>query len=1029
MKTKFSGILTLLLAFVVQFTFAQEKTISGTVTDESGLPLPGATVVVKGTSKGASTDFDGKYTISADVGQVLEFSYVGYSNQSITINNQTTIDVSLALDNTLEEVVVTAFGIEREAKSLAYSTETIKSEELVQAAPVNAVTSLQGKASGLNIITRNNGVNPSTAIILRGYNSITSSNAALIVIDGVIQASTALNDLNPNDIATSTILKGASATALYGSDGANGAIIIETKKGSRDTGLQVGINSSVTFETVKYFPETQTKFGPGLDLFTYDPLENTQWGPRYDGVVRRVGPILPDGSFQELPYAPINDNRVDFFNTGVTLINGFDVSGGDENSTIFFSARRADVEGITPKDEYRKDNFRLNASRKVGKLGISTNISFFEDRTDVVAPDAGYQTRGVYWNVINTPSNIPLTSYKNWRTERYSTKETYFNEYYQNPYMIIDIGRDRSRSNRLQANVKFDYEFNDWITAAYSLTGTYFNQHNKNIKEAVTYNPAISPSRTGSNTPASVLEQHTNNRRVNSDFRVMFNRDLTDDFNLSLILGNNVQTFRQSDVFVFGDNLIVPDLYDVSVRTGELQGGNSTTQSTKVGYYADLTLGYKDFAYLNGAYRYDTSSTLPLDNNGYSFYTFGGSVLLTEAIPALKSDAFNYFKVRASYAQVGNDPTIGYINELFTSAAGFPFGSISGFSTPTLGADADFSPEIQTTWEAGAELYFLKNRITLSATYFNTKTEDQFLSAGTSTASGIQTFRTNSGVIENKGIELDLGLTPIKNENFRWTLNLKLSKIDNEVISLADGADRVQVGLANAEVGVFAQVGESYPQVFGTAYTRDDQGRVVINPATGDPVVSSELKNLGSATPDLILGGSTNLSYKNFTLSATADYKTGHVYYNTLVDALEFTGSTLHSATSDRQPFVFPNSSYPNGSGGFTPNTNILTSGGGFSFWNNTYNAIKENYVTDATTLKLREVALSYNIPAKYLENTFIKSLNFGLVARNLIMLRSAQNVYTDPEFTTDTQEVAGLGTTAQLPPTANYGFKVDIKF
>ena len=1028
MKTKFSGILTLFLAFVVQLTFAQEKTISGVVTDDNGLPLPAATVLVKGTSNGTSTDFDGNYSITANTGDVLQFSYVGYATMDKTVGAASTISVSLAADNELDEVIVTAFGIEREVKSLSYSTETLKSDDIIKAAPVNVVTALQGKSSGLNVITRNNGVNPSTQIILRGYSSVSGDNSALIVIDGVIQASTALNDLNPNDVASSTVLKGASATALYGSQGANGALIIETKKGSRKDGLTVGINSSVTFEQVKYFPETQDQFGPGLDLFTYDPLENTQWGPRYDGAVRRVGPILPDGTFQELPYAPIKNNRESFFNTGVTLINGFDVSGGDEKSTFYVSARRADIDGITPQDEYRKDNFRLNASRDVGKLKVSTQVSFFEDRTNVAASDGGYQGRGIYWNVINTPSNIPLTNYKNWRTDKFATKETYFNEYYQNPYMILDIARDTQRSNRLQANLKFDYEFNSWINAAYSISGTYFNQYDKNTKEAITYNPVTAPSRVGNNTTASVLQASQQNRRVNSDFRVNFNRDITEKINANLILGNNVQTFRASSLSVFGDNLVVPDLYDVSVRTGELQGANSTSESSKVGYYADLTLGYDGFFFLNGAYRNDTSSTLPADNNSFDFYTVGASLVLTDAFPTLKDNrVIDYIKLRGSYAYVGNDPSIGFINENFSAAAGFPFGAQPGFQVPTSGANPVFTPEFSETTEFGIEFEFFKNRLKLGATYFNTESTNQFLSVGSSAASGINNFRTNAGLVENKGFEIDLGITPIKNDNFRWDINLNLSKIDNEVVDLGD-ADRLQIGLATAEVGIFAAVGESYPSIFGTAYTRDPQGRVVVG-ANGNPVVSSELKNLGSTTPDLILGGTTTFKYKSLTLSATADYKTGHVYYNSLVDALEFTGSTLHSASSNRQPFVFPNSSISDGNGGFVANNNVLTNGGGFTFWNNTYNAIKENYVTDATTLKLREVSLTYDLPKKFIENTFVKSVSLGVVARNLIMLRSAQNVYTDPEFTNDGQQVAGFGTLDQLPPTSTFGFKFDIKF
>lgn len=1030
MRTKFSGILTLLMAFVVQLTFAQEKTITGTVSDaETGMPLAGVNIVIEGTTTGTQTDFDGNYSITASTGQNLVFTYIGYADKTVTVGNDTTINVTLAASAAeLDQVVVTAFGIERQEKELTYSTETVTSEELMQAAPINAVTALQGKSSGLNIITRNNGVNPSTKIVLRGYSSLTGENGALIVIDGVIQSTTALNDLNPADILTSNVLKGPSATALYGSQGANGAIIVTTKKGKLATGLEVNVNSSVTFETVKYFPETQTKFGAGLDLNTYVPYENTQWGPRFDGQIRRVGRILPDGSFQELPYAPVEDNRKDFFQTGVSFINGFNLSGGDDKSSFYFSARRTDVTGIVPQDEYRRDNFRLNASRTEGKFKVSTNISFHTDKEDVHGATAGYQDRALYWNILNTPVNIPLTRYKNWRTDIFASPEGYFNEYYQNPYMLIDKSRDVTETNRLFANVKFEYEFNDWISASYSLAGTFHNTRLFNTDDAITYNPEIAPTRTGSNTSASVFERLDSNRRINSDLLITFDRDFAEDFNATLILGNSVSTFERHLTQVQGNNLVVPGLYNTSVRTGDLVGQNFAEESAKSALFADLTLGYKEYLFLNGAYRSDVSSTLPLNNNRYEFYTVGASFIATDAIPSIKGEALNFLKLSGSYAKVGNDAEIGFINELFSVPTGFPF-AVPGFRTPTIGADPEFSPEITNSYEFGVQTGWLDNRITLNATYFNSVTDKQFTQIATSYASGIRGFKTNSGEVENKGVEVDLGLTPIRSKDITWDINLNMTKIDNEVISLSQGTDKIQVGLASSEIGIFAQVGESYPQLWGTGYTRDDQGRVVINPATGNPVVSSDLINLGSTTPDLIIGGSTSFRYKNLTLSAVADYKTGHVYYNSMVDALEFTGSTVHSASADRMPFVFPNSSYQNAAGDYVANTNILTSDGGFGFWYSNYNAIKENYVSDATTLKLREVALDYKLPERFLNQTFIKEVTFGIVARNLIMLRSAENNYTDPEFTNDTEAVVGLGTINQLPPTASYGFKLNLKF
>jgi len=1026
MRSKFKWIFTLLVAFTMQFSFAQEKTVTGVVSDELG-PIAGANVVVQGTTRGTTTDFDGNYTISAKQGDVLVFTYTGKKTSTVKVGAANSYNVSMS-DDVVQgnEVVVTAYGIVRETKKLAYSTEKVEAKQLTQASPVNAVTALAGKVSGLNIITRNNGVNPSTVVILRGYKGITGDNAALIVIDGVIQANNALNNLNPNDIESINTLKGASATALYGSQGRNGALIVTTKQGKKDTGMSVDFSTSMVVEKIKYFPEMQTSFGSGVG--EYDPFENTSWGPRYDGNLRRLGPILSDGSYQLLPYKAIPDNRKNFFVDGVTKINTISLTGGDEKSTYFFSAQKSDITGITPKDEYGKNNFRLNVSRQMSnKFKVSTGVSFFTDNSNVVG-DGGYQSRPIFWNVINTPANVPLTSYKDWRNNKFATPEGYYNQYYQNPYMIIDIARDKVTSNRLLGNVKFTYDFNKWFSASYSLAGTYFNSYAKNTRDAITYNPDLAPGRVGSNTTASVAEATASNRRINSDLLLTFKKEITKDLKGTLILGNALFDYKENNLNVGGTNLFIPELYNPSVRTGELTGGSSEFRERRVGWFADLTLDISNYLSLNGAYRIDQASALPVDNNKFDFYTFGASLSMLDAIPSLKSDTFNFWKLSASYSQTGYQPPIGFINELYSVPTGFPFGSTVGVATPTTGASPRFSPSFTKAYEFGTELEFFSKRLSVKANYFNTTTDNEFLNASTSSASGINALRLNAGSMESKGFELDLNASIIRKENFEWKIGVNASKIKSEVLSLSDGATRLQTGLAAADVGVYAQVGESFPSLYGTAYTRDDEGHIMLN-ANGDPIVSSELKYLGTTTPTLIMGFNTSVRYKQFTLSAVADYKTGHKYYNNLVDALEFTGSTLHSASAGREPFVFPNSVYEYTPGVWSENTNITTSDGGYNFWTNTYNAIKENYVVDATTLKLREVALNYDLPSKYLDKTFIKGISFGLVARNIIMLRSAQNKYTDPEFTTDSQQVTGFGTQNQLPPTASYGFKMDVKF
>jgi TonB-linked SusC/RagA family outer membrane protein len=1032
MRSKFKWIFTLLIAFTMQFSFAQEKTVTGVVSDAIG-PMPSANVVVKGTTRGVATDIDGKFALKAKAGDVLIVSFSGYAPQNVTVGASSNYIVRLKeAENKLDEVVITAFGIKRETKKLAYSTQKVDAAELVVTSPINAVTAMQGKVSGLNVITRNNGVNPSTAIILRGYKSLTGDNSALIVIDGIVQGNSALDNLNPNDIASVNVLKGSSATALYGSQGKNGAMIVTTKQGSTRSGLNVTYNTSYVVERIKYFPELQTTFGPGFND-QYDPFENTSWGPRFDGVPRRVGPILADGSFQLLPYQAIKNNRSDFFQDGITAINGATLSGGDENSTFYFSAQRSDIAGITPKDKYVKDNFRFNASRTMGDFKITVNTSYFSDKSDIVG-SGGYQSRPLFWSVINTPANIPLTSYKNWRTDPFATPEGYFNEFYQNPYTIVDIARNVNRSNRLLANVKFEYKLADWANVSYSLASTYFNSRYKNTREAITYNPALAPSRTDSNTPASVSEGSANNTRLQSDILFTFTKKFAKDFDATLILGNTVQTLSSNNYNITGNNLFVPDLYNVSVRTGEPVVSVGGIRTRLYGNFADLTVGYKNFLTLNGAYRRDTSSTLLLTNNSFDFYTYGASLLMTELLPGIKGDVLDFWKLSGSYALVGAGPAFGFTNQLYSTPTGFPFGSTVGLGAPTRIVSADIAPSITKTIEFGTEFVFAKKRLNLGITYFINNSTKDFLSGSVSNASGASILAQNAGELQVKGLEIDLNGSILKSQNFEWRLGVNVFKQESEVIALTDGAPQQQVGLSAGDVGVFAVVGQPYPSLLGTAYERDEQGRVVID-GNGDPQLAVGNKNFGTTTPDLILGFNTSVRYKQFNLSATADYKTGHVYYNNLVDALEFTGSTTHSVSSGRQPFVFPNSSYvvtpatPTTPAVYAANTNITTSGGGFDFWTGKYQPIRENYVTDATTFKLREVALTYDIPAKVLDRTFIKGITFGLVARNILMLRSAQNKYTDPEFTNDSQQVTGFGTQDQLPPTASYGFKMDVKF
>ncbi|UKM65132.1 SusC/RagA family TonB-linked outer membrane protein [Flavobacteriaceae bacterium GSB9] len=1052
MKTKFSGILTLLLAFVVQLTFAQEKTISGTVSDGSGLPLPGATVLIKGTTTGTSSDFDGNYSIKASQGSVLVFSFVGYTTKEIPVGASNTINVVLQEDaQALEEVIVTALGIKRKPKELAYATTVIEQDALVQAAPVDPVSALVGKSSGLNINFSDNGVKPNSTVRLRANSSLSGNNDALIVIDGIPQADTALGDINPNDIESVNILKGASSVTLYGSQGANGALIITTKRGKNNGKLSVSVNSAVTFEILKFFPETQSQYGSGSsNNFNYTPDENESWGPRYDGTLRQVGPVLADGTFQMLPYAPVRKGRESFFDTGITTQNGISLSGGDENSTYFFSAQRVDKTGITPGDKYWRDNFRFNATRKYGKLETGASVSLFQDKANVAGPSP---TDGSFYRILlNTPAHYKLSDYRDWRNELYSTPETYFNAYFKNPYQIVDQNRDINYTNRIQAIANLKYTFNDWVSATYNLGGTWFNRETKNTQEAYTYQPT-SYTRPSDEVNA-VLSGMGSNFRLNSDLLVNIEGQLSDDFSLRVILGTHLEEFRSNQINIVGNNLFTNEIFNVGVRTGEL-GFNSTnfaspqTNSRKrlYSYLGDVTFGFRDYLFLTGAWRQDTSSTLPVQNNTYDYYSAGISLIATDAIEGLKGNVLNFLKLNASYALVGNDAGIGQANENFIVPTGFPMGT-AGLRATTAAVDPNLSPEFPESIEAGFRAEFFKSRITLDANYYDVSSTDQINSVGISRASGASSYLTNLGEITNKGIEIDLNVVPIQTENFKWDVGFTFTKNESEVVDLG-GPDRLQVGLGFQNTAtIFAKVGDPYPSLFAPGYNRDPQGRIIVE-ANGNPAPSSELINLGSTVPDIIAGVTTKLAYKGLSLRAVADYKTGHVFYSTLVEALEFAGLTKNSVSTNRQPFIFPNSVYNTGTAEnpvYVENTDRPTTDGTRNFWQTSYNEIKENYVVDATAIKIREIALDYTLPEKFLSKTPFEGITIGFVANNLIMWRAAENIYTDPEFsvnsgagqnigigaTNNTQVqngITGIGSSSQGPPTGTYGFKLNVKF
>ena len=1030
------------MASLISDAFAQ-RTVSGKVTSGAdGSGLPGVSVRVKGTSTGVTTDFDGNYRLQLpQEANTLVFSFIGFVSQEVEIGNRSVIDVVLAEDvKQLQEVVVTGYNIKRAANAVTYQTERVDAEDLLQGQPQNAAQGLAGKVAGMQINVQNNGVNPQTQILLRGLRSISANNEAMVVIDGSISTIGAFNNLNPQDIESVNVLKGPSAGALYGSRAANGVVIVTTKKGTKGEAFRVGLNSSLTFEEVSFLPDFQTKYGIGW-AGHYDRIENTNWGPRFDGVSRPIGPSFPEGyplEDQVVPYAPIKNNLRDFYETGSTLQNTVYFSGGDETGSYYLSAGRVDTKGIIPEDEYSRNTFRVNATKKLGKLSLGVNSSYFADETNVVGDRIGDQERPLYWFVLNTPANIPLSSYKDWQNPAsYAHADNYYNAYYQNPYWAIGTNRDTRSTNRLVANITADYEINDYLNLSGQLGANRLSTQGKNWRDAQTYNSDLQPAHGAVSSfledTESQFTEYNGNILLNGDFKI------GEDFTLRPIVGAAFLSTSDRYSRIRANNLSIPGFYDISNATGSLVGNVRETAQRTFGVFTDVTLGYKEWAFLNVGGRQDYTSTLPADDNSYFYPQASLSLVLSEALPVLTSNnILSDVKLTASKAIVYNDLDPYQLNERYNQPVYFPYGSINGFELGNTTVDADIQKEKLDTWEFGLTLGFLKDRFSLTSTYFTGSTFNLITSTTPSYASGATTFLTNIGELSSSGLELSLNGLLVSVGDFNWKINANYTSYETVVEEIKKGVEEIEIE-SYSTYGTSAIVGMPFPQIKAASYVRDPQGRVVVDQGTGNPLVGPVVA-MGKATPDYILGLTNQMSFKGISLAATLDYRTGHVFYSQGNDQMEFTGRSLESVSSNRQDFVFPNSVIESEEGVYVENT-IPVTDGVMGFWQNTYNDIKENYVKDASALKLREVSLNYTLPANLLSKSgFVKRLTVGFVGRNLITVLPDQSNFSDPEFrntrtrystgqSRDEANGIGIGGYMQSPPTRSYGFNLNIEF
>jgi TonB-linked SusC/RagA family outer membrane protein len=1080
---KIVSILTLLL-FTSIAALAQGK-VSGTIRDQNGDPVPFATVNVKGTKVSVAADANANFTIVAKTGDVLTVSAVGLQSADVTVGASSTVSIVLTrTSGTINDVVVTtALGVQRQAKSLGYATTKISSSQLNEAKVTNVASGLSGKVSGLTVNLVNNGVKPDVRITLRGVRSFLGNNQALLVVDGNILNIRYLPSINPNDIQDVTILKGSSASALYGSDGYNGVIIVTTKKGK---GLpKVTLSSTVTAETIAYTAKFQNRFGPnggelnpaqfpGVFYFPEDPFkpyvpyENQNYGAEYNGATVPLGaPVISvnaDGSVDTLQkyetYSAKPNAKKDFFNKGLTVQNDATYSVGDEHSSFLMSFQDLDAKGTIPKDVNHRNTFRVNGFKETGKFRADYNISYAATHTNTTPgsyvpfrygssgfggnyvinngqPSASggsyFQGRPVYWTVINAPSFIDLRDFRNWQTDPFASPDGYFNAYYGNPWWQIDQTRLDEKNNDLIGSASFTYKPVSWASITYRFGLAKNDYTNNYTKAGYTFNDYAKSDPYGAgNIPSSVQKLDPNsgtasstNTEITSDLLGNFHKTFG-DIDVNLLLGNQVQDKNFQATSLSANALVIPDFYNIqNNRTGEPNISQFSSRYRKYSLFGDLTVGYRQFIYLHLTGRNDWDSRLAKENRSYFYPEADASFVFTELLKNNGPAWLSYGKVHIAVSQVGQVNISPYsLVTAFNTGGGFPYGSTPGYSIQNTFANPDLKPEKNLEREVGIELGFLKDRITFSANAYQSNAKDQTIPVSISWATGYNSANVNSGEMQNKGIELDLKVTPVLTKDIRWDISANFAYNENKVVNIGFGLDEIGIG-----GNTYIEIGQPYGIIKGSDWNRDPEGRIIVDSKTGFPTLNATPQFFGTAYAPRSAGINTTFSYKGLTLGVVAEGRFGAVINNDLGGDLDFTGVSWYSAQAGRQAFVLPNSSYLVGDK-YVPNTDITVTDGNNGFWASAWNSAVSPYVNSADFWKLREISLTYTLPQTLVTKThFIKEASIGVVGRNLATWRAKQNVWSDPEYSNTSGN--GLGTTDinQTPPSRFYGGTITLTF
>jgi len=1045
--------------FILQSASAQSLKVSGVVTEKSGgHPIPGVSITIKGSSGGTQTNGDGRFSINAKTNDILRIVYLGYTTQEIKVTGETA-DLNVALEetqNALNEVVVTALNITKEKKSLGYAVQELKSSDISEAKESNLVNALAGKVAGVQI-TNSQGDMGSSRIIIRGETSISGNNQPLFVIDGVPVDNTqnlgtagsrdfanTISDINSEDIESMSVLKGPNAAALYGSRAAAGVVLITTKKGKSGKGVGININSNTTFSTLLTLPDYQNSYGQGSNgQFSYvdgkgggvnDGVDES-WGPRLNG---QLIPQYYSGGVA-VPFVAHPDNVRDFFNTGRTLNNGISFSGAGDKFDYRLSYNNLDQTGVVPNSSQSKNSFLFSSSYKITpKLTLNAFANYVNSSADNLPGSGGKRATSTMLQFIWSGRQVDIPQLSNYR-DASGNVINWNNNYYSNPYFMAYENTVGQVRDRLIGNVELNYKIIDGLSANFRTGNDNYTDRRK-IKIAYGTN----------GTPYGSYEEDTYTfNENNTEGRLDYTKKLNQDFNLDVLLGGNIRTTTFEENDQKAPKLAVNGLYTLSNSRDPLISSNIYSKQKVYSAFSSAQLGFRNYAYLNVTARNDWSSTLPAANRSYFYPSVNGSLILSELFD-IKSDVLSFAKLRGGWSKVGKDASPYQLINTYGFIA--PFNSNPQQYANAVDLNADLKPETTKSTEAGFELGLFKNRVRFDFSVYNTNSINQILSLDVSTATGYSSKLVNGGTINNKGLETQLGFTPIKTKEFTWDINTNFSSNKSRVKSLYGNIQSYVLG-SDGTVQVLASVGQSYGTIFGTAYARDASGNIIVS-ADGTPAISPSKKVLGKYTPDWIGGITNSFTYKGINLSVLVDAHVGGKIFSGTNQTGTYTGvlaTTLAGRGTENGgiSYYYPGNSSANkavriAAGTIAPGgatvyddgmifKGVLANGTANStiipaqeYYKGIYNA-DEAFVYNATYVKLREVKLGYTLPQRWIKSTGLQSATVSLVGRNLLIIhKEVPNI--DPETAFNTGNGQGLEDLT-LPTVRTVGFNINLKF